>query len=431
MILRIMLLIGIVGSALLAPGTPKLGIPGDVPSAPSFIEPFDFSPLARFRLPLVGPVRRRIREQPQQQHFASRTVSLGTHWVRMNDRISWRELQPVAGGPIQWGLLAEFENELRSMKSSGLTPVVIVVDDYPHWAVDPAARQDRQPTSCGRLLPDQYPAFAAFVHEIVSRYRSAEFNVHHWELGNEPDVDPDLVSPDSIFGCWGEISDREYYGGKEYGNMLKVVYPAIKSADPAAVVWLGGLLLDRPLTSDPALGHPENFIKGVLASGAGSAVDIIPYHAYAFFSNQMIDPDNGGGSPWTASGGIFLGKVRYLRHILAQYGVDKPLVINETALLCSGGTSCSPPVPAFYEMQADYLVRAFTRGLSENILGYSWYTLEGEGWRYSGLLHSDGSPKPVYTAYQVLYREASRIALPPPGRLWTRHRRLRLPERTC
>ena len=319
----------------------------------------------------------------------------------MNDRISWRELQPVAGGSIQWGLLAEFENELRSMKSSGLT-AVIVVDDYPHWAVDQAARQDRQPTSCGRLLPDQYLAFAAFVHEVVTRYRSAEFNVHHWELGNEPDVDPDLVPPDSIFGCWGEISDREYYGGKEYGNMLKVVYPAIKSADPAAVVWLGGLLLDRPLTSDPALGHPENFIKGVLASGAGSAVDIIPYHAYAFFSNQMIDPDNGGGSPWTASGGIFLGKARYLRQILAQYGVEKPLVINETALLCSGGASCSPPVPAFYEMQADYLVRAFTRGLSENILGYSWYTLEGEGWRYSGLLHGDGSPKPVYTAYQVL-----------------------------
>jgi len=86
---------------------------------------------------------------------------------------------------------------------------------------------------------------------------------------------------------------------------------------------------------------------------------------------------------------------------LAQYGVEKPLFINETALLCSGGAPCSPPVPAFYEMQADYLVRAFTRGLSENILGYSWYTLEGEGWRYSGLLHSDASPKPVYTAYQV------------------------------
>ena len=53
--------------------------------------------------------------------------------------------------------------------------------------------------------------------------------MHHWELGNEPDVDPDLVPPDSIFGCWGEISDREYYGGKEYGNMLKLVYPAINS----------------------------------------------------------------------------------------------------------------------------------------------------------------------------------------------------------
>jgi hypothetical protein len=34
------------------------------------------------------------------------------------------------------------------------------------------------------------------------------------------------------------------FGGEYYGNMLKIVYPAIKSADPQAQVLVGGLLLD-------------------------------------------------------------------------------------------------------------------------------------------------------------------------------------------
>jgi hypothetical protein len=63
---------------------------------------------------------------------------------------------------------------------------------------------------------------------------------------------------------------------------------------------------------------------------------------------------------------------------------------------------CSPPTSAFYRMQANHLVRSFVRGLSENISGYVWYTLNGPGWRYSGLLTKDNDPQPSYNAYQVL-----------------------------
>src|SRR3989337_2941303 len=57
-------------------------------------------------------------------------ANLNVGWVRLNDRISWRKLQPNEGDPIHWDLLASFENEIKALISTGLTPIVIV-DDYP------------------------------------------------------------------------------------------------------------------------------------------------------------------------------------------------------------------------------------------------------------------------------------------------------------
>jgi hypothetical protein len=90
---------------------------------------------------------------------------------------------------------------------------------------------------------------------------------------------------------------------------------------------------------------------------------------------------------------------------MSQFGVDKPVAINETALTCpydaSWATWCSPPGNDFYQMQADYLVRSYVRGFSENIYSYIWYTLD-DTWRYGGLLDSELNPRPVYFAYQQL-----------------------------
>ena len=46
-----------------------------------------------------------------------------------------------------------------------------------------------------------------------------------------------------MFGCWDDPEDA-YYGGEYYAEMLKVVYPVIKEADPEAKVLFGGLLYE-------------------------------------------------------------------------------------------------------------------------------------------------------------------------------------------
>jgi hypothetical protein len=82
--------------------------------------------------------------------------------------------------------------------------------------------------------------------------------------------------------------------------------------------------------------------------------------------------------------------------------------VNEVSLLCAGDyfpSLCNPPVDAFLQMQASYLVRALARGLSENIMGFTWYTLDGPGWRNCGLLDSAGAPRPSYVAYQQLAQQ--------------------------
>jgi len=333
--------------------------------------------------------------------------NLNGNWVRVGTGLSWRKLQPNENDPIQWDILADFDEDLKEIKSLGMTPIVVIKDN-PHWAVISNARTDGQLTSCAAIQPSKIPAFEQFVRALVRRYQGDIFDVHHWEIGNEPDVDPDLVRPNQVFGCWGNIDDP-YYGGREYGEMIKIIGKAIKEEDPRAKVWLGGLLLDSPNTTDPQLGKPERFLRGVLKEGAAPYIDVIPYHWYPPYLIGAVDNDNIG--QWKDWGGGAIGKARYIRQILSEYGVDKNLALNETALMCPptiGGQPvyyCNPPPVDFYLTQANFVIRSFVRGLSGNVKVFIWYTLNGPGWRYTGLLDEDNQPKPVYFAYQHLIHQ--------------------------
>ncbi len=332
----------------------------------------------------------------------TRTVELGGGWVRLNgaNRISWRLLQPTQGGEILWENLADFEEELRALKAAGLHPIV-VVDDYPLWATLGRLGADGQPSYCDALKDEAFDDYAQFLQALVARYKSPEFDVHDWELGNEPDVDPALVRSTSQFGCWGDAEDP-YYGGERYGRMLAAVAPVIRAEDPAARIWIGGLLLDQPETNQPGRGRPEMFLEGILRAGGAPYFDIVAYHAYLVYMNQYYDYDL-NHNPWSDRGGSVRGKAQYLRQIMAQYGVDKPLFLNETGLACPEYYDwCQNPDEQFYQAQANHLVRSFVRGLGGEIHGFIWFTINGPGWRHTGLLNADGSPKPVYTAYQVL-----------------------------
>ncbi|HEX8680714.1 MAG TPA: hypothetical protein VF707_00260 [Ardenticatenaceae bacterium] len=332
----------------------------------------------------------------------SHAASLGAGWIRLN-HVSWREVKPNEGDSYNPRALEYFEDQLRAAVRMGLTPVV-VVDDNPHWA-------SISGYSCGAIREDRYVNFGNFMNWLVHRYSKPPYNVRYWELGNEPDIDPSLLRHPSVFGCWGDISDLDYYGGEDYGRMLKVVTPRIKEADPQAKVVIGGLLLDNP-NSPAGAGRPEYFLRGILEAGRQDNntydhFDIVAYHSYPHWygSTDVVDPDP-IDPRWRDWGGIVVGKARFLRAEMARYSVDKPLWLNEGAYLCypqADGESCLvPPTEHFYQLQADLLVRMAVRVVGAGVQQYSWYMLNGPGWRNGGLLHGDQSPRPAYFAYQQL-----------------------------
>ena len=319
---------------------------------------------------------------------ADKARQLGAHWSRMNI-ISWREVQPTPSRTYNWGALAAFEQDLAANVALKLEPVVII-DDSPAWATI-------LPTACGAIKDDQLAAFAAFMEALVNRYKD---RVRYWELGNEPDVDPGLVSKDSVFGCWGDQTDP-YYGGERYGRMLNVVAPAIRRADPGATIVTGGLLLDHTNPGQPGNKDPSNFLEGILRANAANSFDVVAYHAYPSYRNVQVDYDLETGNAWNPYGGWTVGKARFIQAIMQRYGVNKPLWLNETGLLCSSSTATCA-TPAFFQAQADYVVRVMSRAAAEGIQQMSWYTLDGPGWRNAALLDGNQQPRPVYTAYQHL-----------------------------
>lgn len=321
----------------------------------------------------------------------------GFQWTRRN-ALLWSVVEPLEG-QRNWVAVASIERDLSTAASQGIK-TILIIRDTPLWA------QKVYGHSCGAVKPDKLGVFAVFMKDLVARYSVPPFNVKYWEIGNEPDVDPSLVDADSLFGCWGDLSDP-YYGGGYYAEMLKVVYPAIKSADPQANVLNGGLLLDCDPSNPPAGKDCKSalFLKGMLEAGAADYFDILSYHGYPYYHGSWETVETAG--TWRARGGYVMGKLAYLREILNAYGVQKPIFLTEGSLTCPEWNTgfCTPPGEAFFEMQGDYAVMLYVRNWAAGISGTFWYGLEGPGWRYTSMLDGGQNPKPDYLALSFLLSE--------------------------
>jgi hypothetical protein len=329
----------------------------------------------------------------------SRAKAAGVGWVRYNG-VAWDKVESVQG-TRDWTQLKQFEREVRRLSLEGLTPMVIV-RGTPSWA------QKVPDYACGPIKEDALDDFADFVGEAVARYSVPPYNVKYWEIWNEPDVIRN-VNPKSPYGCWGDDQD-EYYGGRYYAQMLKRVYPAIKQADPEAQVILGGLLMlcdsDDP-TLQPSVGDcpSAKFLDGILVEGGASAFDIMAFHSYPYWEPGFGSRDwDLTQLHWDHRGGVLLGKLDFIRQRFQEYGVRKPILMNEGGLMCVSSDDNYPPCfsQEFRQAQADHVVKLYSRTWANGLLGVSWYTLDGAGWRQGGLLDDGQNPRLAYDAYQFM-----------------------------
>lgn len=318
-------------------------------------------------------------------------TSLGLTWVRRNGLI-WRDIEPVEGGAFNWQApsMRGLEEEMMHASANNLNLVLVVVAN-PSWATGGQA-------DCAPIMPQYYARFARFMAAAVERYSKPPFNVKYWEIGNEPDTY--RFGTDSQYGCWGppppnENNKDEFYGGREYGNMLKVVYPAMKAANPTVQVLNGGLLLDHPYTPAEGISGPARFIEGVFATGAGASFDILAFHTYAQYEGPASTPD--GIRLYDRASAATDWKVDYLRNLMTKYGVpQKPLINTEAALLCrtSSASNCREP-------QADAIPRLYARALRDRLIGYIWYIYDHDGFYNTALVEPNVvSKRPAYFAYK-------------------------------
>jgi hypothetical protein len=320
---------------------------------------------------------------------AAQIKASGASWLRRN-ALLWSEVEPQEGAR-NWAAAAALEGELRLAASRGLNPILII-RSTPAWA------QARSGVACGAILPDKLPAFGAFMRDLVARYSKAPFKVRFYELWNEPDVDPALVPPDNIFGCWGDAGD-EFYGGGTYAAALKAAYPQVKAANRRAQLFLGGLLLDCNPDQPPAGKdcRAARFFEGVLKAGGADAFDAVSFHAYDFYAGATGQYSNPNWAATASSTGpVIAAKTRFLRTLLAQYGApNKPLINTESGVLC---WDCRASSAEFEATKAYYVPQAFAMARAERLIGNVWYSWEG--WNQSQLADSAGLTQ-AYTAFQV------------------------------
>jgi hypothetical protein len=322
-----------------------------------------------------------------------RTVGARIKWME-GSAIQWSDVEPNEGDR-NWGAISSREQLIANAASNSLN-IVVGVRSTPLWA------QLYPGVYCGPVKQDKLDEFADFMHDLVARYSQAPYNVKYWEIWNEPDVDRDLVFPNETRGCWGEDGDT-YYGGEYFGDMLQAIYPAMKSADPNAIVLVGGLLLN----CDPAKGpqcSPSNFLEGILVSGAGSSLDGVSFHAYDFYNNSLGAYGNANWSSfWGSTGPLLITKANFLQGVLSSYGFpNKLLMNNETAILCPSevpGYDCGTD---FETTKAYYIVQSSAASLANNLVASIWYSIYFDGFpnRFSGLLDINNDPLPAYISFK-------------------------------
>lgn len=351
------------------------------------------------------------------QNLLNKAQAIPTYWWRYNAFL-WNQIEPVDVNPNQYNWGAVDDNSLIAASQQGFT-IIAVVKNTPFFA-QKINKPQNIPCSPIKDDPATKAEFREFIHELAVRYSAAPFNIRYWQMGNEPDVDPDLFLPQDLpttpFGCWGDDTDP-YYGGRYYAEILQIFSEEIKAVNPSAQITNGGLLLDCHPDIDVGCAS-GTFFEGILRylqqAAAFSALDYVSFHAYArWYGDLRFDEDHKG---FTANGGVLLGKSYFLRQVMTSFGINplKPLLVTEGGTMCArpddapvplpSGKKCSDvdAPPEFDDDQAEHLVWMYVRAAADDIAGLMWYTLNYQNYRHVGLMDSSNNPKPAYYAYQFL-----------------------------
>jgi len=217
--------------------------------------------------------------------------------------------------------------------------------------------------------PTQMATWSNYVARTVTKYKH---RIKYWEIWNEENgVDFYRPKPDV----------------RQYAELLRTGYMAAKTADPACVVVLGGLVMNGIVPS-PWEPHKTmaNYLEALYQTGGKPYFDVANIHLY-------VTPTEGVAHA---------GKLtRATRDMMARNGdAHKPLWITEISAVPSGKQG-------FEKEQAEFLTALYRDMRTEKqIERMFWFKLRdmkadllgGEG--AMGLLTINGRQKPAFEAFR-------------------------------
>ncbi|NUQ36311.1 MAG: hypothetical protein HUU23_00635 [Caldilineales bacterium] len=352
------------------------GQPTSSPEAPAALSPDPFG----VYLAEIADTLPRIKGAEEIAAAKPNWVNIRLHWYKV-------EAQP---GRYNW---SDWDIKLNQMAAQNYR-VSVTIDGNPSWAAE---------TSCGPIRQEYVDDFAAMLAAAVRRYSGPPHNVTHWSIYNEPD-NSNAVDYDWLGGCWGQGHPRwpnpkraPGASGTAYAEMMKIVYPAMKAANPDIMVANGALAYDWFLYMDAGGIFDPYFLDDFLAAGGADYIDIIDFHYYEDFAYRWLDP---AVFDRYNQGVIF--KARYIQdQVLELGGVLKPIMCTEIGL-----PSINDQGEPREERQARYVIQSFARAMSADIAPIFWF-MGVDLWQDKkfGLLRSNLRAKPSFYAFKTVATE--------------------------
>ncbi len=327
-----------------------------------------------------------------------RIAETGTSWVRLNTALLWSEVQPEGPTSFNWDNtnVQRIEYEILEAKSKGLA-VLLIVRSTPNWAM----KYPQTGKKCGPIARVYFDEFASFMREVVVRYSQPPYEVMHYAIWNEPEINLADTQSDMPIGCWGD-PDESYFGGVYYGELLKELYPIVKGVNQNVQIVTGSFLMYcDPRWSGTGACPPNtytawaNFFEGVLIGSQG-LFDVVGYNGHVSYV-AGINPvwSERNNWRWSRAGGLVDGKVNYLQEKMSnRLGYQKPIMLTEGGLVDG-----SDGDPVFEEAKSDYLVYGYANTWAIGLKANFWYTFEG--WKGSALI-SGNQARPAFYAMKTM-----------------------------
>jgi polysaccharide biosynthesis protein PslG len=310
------------------------------------------------------------------------TKAAGFGWIKQ--QVRWDGLQPSPTTPINWGPL---DAAVNAANGAGLKVLFSVVA-APSWAV-----------VAGSHFPNNPSDAAGFFSNMVGHFKG---RVAAYEVWNEENFAVEVGA--------GQINAGKYV------EVLKAVYPAVKAADPAAIVVSGA---PTPTgVNDPNIALRDlTYLQQMYAYQGGvvkNYFDALGAHNEPY-GNQPEETVAAHSKPdYSTDPSFFFRQVEDYRNLMVQNG-DGAKGIWQTEI----GYDSNPSAPASYsyaqsiteQQQAEWLTRLF--GYTKQnypwmgvmfVWNLNYQAIVGQGdekWGF-GVLRSDYSPRPAYTALAAM-----------------------------